>query len=702
MENDVIKKVYNKLKSIVKIRVESFGNNKITYTEEGKSDENNKDREKENNINSEKKSMILSEKTIYYYNGAKQNYDNLKNILKKDMFMILTYNDDGTGFDYAVIIDPEDYRLGTYIEAIILADSRTSKKLASNQVLTDKGTYKLTGETYAQKYLLEPGATIGFVVNDDKEITKVSAKVNPTTNITVDSAVGTRITYKEIKEANLITGTMTLPEKIKYYYNGAECKYEDLKDILKKNTSIVFSYYSDDQYLGDNQSSKNEYEKDDYEYAVIFDPVYSDPEKVSNPDLLVQRNQSLEDVPVIREGKVLSVKDIRQNDIIYHVTDIWGNNKFLLVVNDSVSGEITDILPDKITPKAVRIDGVNYELGEHFNPAKLNHSIGAFDVGDNIIAFLGYDGKIVDMEYPGSADNISFAIVLNAYKQMVSDSKGSTEFTFTAKLLTADGKTATYDTVYDVSSYKGKLVKYRNVNGKLALDPVSLVIPSNIKVNKVERKINSDYVADNVKIFNLISNEEGEEARAEVLEFNDLPDGQIPNGKILYINRAGDFQDINLIMTSDIYNEKQKPAIVKDMKIIETDDIFGKSYTYTYTLLIGDKEYQYNTVIGNAGVGSIVDVELSSKGIEKVGTGKKAEVVGSIIQAMDSKRIKIQNEVHWLKPRFYIYFINKSGEIAKVDMAAIEKNKYYEAVSLFYDKDKAEGGMVEAIVIKEK
>ena len=56
-----------------------------------------------------------------------------------------------------------------------------------------------------------------------------------------------------------------------------------------------------------------------------------------------------------------------------------------------------------------------------------------------------------------------------------------------------------------------------------------------------------------------------------------------------------------------------------------------------------------------------MDVELSSKGIEKVGTGKKAEVVGSIIQAMDSKRIKIQNEVHWLKPRFYIYFINKEN-----------------------------------------
>ena len=102
------------------------------------------------------------------------------------------------------------------------------------------------------------------------------------------------------------------------------------------------------------------------------------------------------------------------------------------------------------------------------------------------------------------------------------------------------------------------------------------------------------------------------------------------------------------------------------MRIIETDGIFGKSYTYTYTLLVGDKEYQYNKLIGNAGVGSIVDVELSSKGIQKVGTGKKAEIVGTVIQAMDTKRIKIQGEIHKLKPRFYIYYINKSGEISKV------------------------------------
>ena len=81
--------------------------------------------------------------------------------------------------------------------------------------------------------------------------------------------------------------------------------------------------------------------------------------------------------------------------------------------------------------------------------------------------------------------------------------------------------------------------------------------------------------------------------------------------------------------------------------------------------------------------------------------GKKAEVVGKVIQAMDSKRIKVENEIHWLKPRFYIYFIDKSGEIEKVDMSGIEKNKSYESVSIFYDKEREEGGRVEAIVIKE-
>lgn len=688
VEDDVIKNVYNKLRSTAIVRIDGYGNNKITYKEDGS-----------NKINS----MILSEKTTYYYNGIKQNYDNLRNILKKDMTVIFANNDDETGFLYAVIIDPEDYKFGTYIEAIILNNSKTSKKLASNQVLTDKGVYKLTDEVFEHDLRLELGATFGLIVNDDNEIVKISRKIKDTASITVESAVETRIIYKKNNNLSVsgtgtirdseniisspvdsITSTMTLPEKIKYYYNGAEYNYEELKNILKKNTSIVFSYYGD---------------KEEYEYAVLFDPIYSTPEKVGNVDTFLQRNRILEDVPAIRDGKFISLSQIKQNDIIYVVTDIWNNNKYLLVVDDSVSGEITDILPDKITPKTVQIDDVNYELGEYFDTKKLNHNIGTFNIGDNVIAFLDYDGKVFDIEYPGNENNSDFAIILNTYKWRTSDLKGNTNFTYSAKLLTTDGKTAIYDTVYDAESYKGKLVRIRDVNGKLVLSSVALIIPGNIKINKGERKVNSEYVADNVKIFNLISNEEGEEARAEILKFSELPDGEIPQGKVLYINRAGDFMDINVIMTSDIYNEKQKPAIVKEMNIIEDNNSNRK--LYTYTLLAGDKEYQYNNLIGNAGKGSIVDIELSSKGIEKVGTGKKPEVTDKVIQAIDSKRIKIKDEIHWLKPRIYIYFIDKSGEITKRGIGNIEKNKLYESVSIYYDKDKDEGGKVEAIVVKE-
>ena len=66
----ILLKVYNKLKSTVKTGVESFYNNKITYVDEG-------ERYVKEDGSIENKSMVLSRKQLYY-NGAKQNYDNLK------------------------------------------------------------------------------------------------------------------------------------------------------------------------------------------------------------------------------------------------------------------------------------------------------------------------------------------------------------------------------------------------------------------------------------------------------------------------------------------------------------------------------------------------------------------------------------------------------------------------------------------------
>ena len=55
---------------------------------------------------------------------------------------------------------------------------------------------------------------------------------------------------------------------------------------------------------------------------------------------------------------------------------------------------------------------------------------------------------------------------------------------------------------------------------------------------------------------------------------------------------------------------------------------------------MGDKEYQYNKAIGNAGIGSIVDVELSSKGIEKVGMGKKRKQLATSFKPWILKELK--------------------------------------------------------------
>lgn len=41
-----------------------------------------------------------------------------------------------------------------------------------------------------------------------------------------------------------------------------------------------------------------------------------------------------------------------------------------------------------------------------------------------------------------------------------------------------------------------------------------------------------------------------------MLKLSDLPSDTIPAGRILHVNKTGDFEDINLILTSDIASDK--------------------------------------------------------------------------------------------------------------------------------------------------
>jgi len=561
-----------------------------------------------------------------------------------------------------------------YIECIILGNHETYEGIGSSQIITDKGIYYNTSGIE-----FELGGRY-YLSIDGENVVKASSKLNTTVEITVSNAAEDSITY--VSENRI--KNMVLPKGITYYYNGQKQDYSTLNTLMHKNTSIIFSY------------NKN---KTGYEFAVIFDPAYSKPQvadKFTSASRKLGTISFEDDTVIVKGGELIDVSQIEINDVVYQVTDIWQRNKYILVVDNKVAGEITDVIPDRLSPKKLQIDNVDYEFSKNFNTSIITNSYGTFSPGSNVIALLGYDGKIVAVKYFGVEDNSNYAVVLDSYYTIKANTDGTRDAEYSAKLLFSDGMTAVYDVTDNAYEYKGKLVKYSFVDDDLiSLERISYNYPGEVIINKYERMMGENYVADNVKIFNVIYNDQGQEAKAELLKWSDLPDGTIPGGKIWYTATGGPFEDINIIFTNDIFNERYKTAIVKSVKAMPA----GRDDTFEYTFVVEGKEYKYTKYKEDLNIGNVYDVRLNSSGIESLTAYRNPDVKGTNVQAVDARRIKINDKIYFFSDSISVYIRDPERNITVGNLGDIDLSREYHQVGLYFDSNKKNENKVAMIVL---
>jgi hypothetical protein len=201
--------------------------------------------------------------------------------------------------------------------------------------------------------------------------------------LVVDNIIENKIEYynKLRNESN----SMEVPFDIDYYYKGQSIDYETALRSIQISSALTFGY--------ENNTGR-------YEYAVISDPIYSEPQVAINfkpSDGKVGDIVISEGVNIVRDGKNIKINEIEEKDVIYEVSNILDSRKSITVMSSKAEGEITNILPNKLSPSSVVIDGQTYELSPYFNIDKLDASEGSFDVEDDVSALLGMDGKVVDI-----------------------------------------------------------------------------------------------------------------------------------------------------------------------------------------------------------------------------------------------------------------------------------------------------------------
>jgi hypothetical protein len=285
----------------------------------------------------------------YYYKGTKQNYINIKDILNENSKMTLVYDDNKTTYEYGVVYNNINRDVET-IETIVLGNDKTSDKLDTNQILTNKGLFY-----YPEKLKFDLGSKYKLLVEGDTVI-KVIEVLNATNSYSVDRIIDSTISYY----SETGNKSMALPKISSYYYHGVKQEYSTLKNIIKTNSVLI---------LAPNRS------KTGYEYGIIIDAVYGNP---SINDIFSQDR----------------IPKFINKQVTYEVTDYLGNNSRTLVIYNNITGEITDFTPDKASALNIQLGNKVYEISKYFDLNKLLD----LKIGSKVTITLGYDGKIVDIK----------------------------------------------------------------------------------------------------------------------------------------------------------------------------------------------------------------------------------------------------------------------------------------------------------------
>jgi hypothetical protein len=176
------------------------------------------------------------------------------------------------------------------------------------------------------------------------------------------------------------------------------------------------------------------------------------------------------------------------------------------------------------------------------------------------------------------------------------------------------------------------------------------------------------------------------------VDWTNLPNGKIPDGKVLYLSAAGVFNDINILLVEDIFDENHKMAVVTGTS---TSVNKNNSISSGYSLLSGTQEYAYNKAL-NAEVGSVARLDFSN-GSLKSAAALVPRAEATVVDQLDAKRIMVNGSVFRFNNRLGVYFKGISGEVTAKGTNDIEIGKQYTKVSLYCD----DSGKVEAIVIFE-
>lgn len=387
---------------------------------------------------------------------------------------------------------------------------------------------------------------------------------------------------------------------------------------------------------------------------------------------------STADATYYKSGKKSSIAEIDDYDVVYYsksLQTIW-------VYDDKVTGTVTSINPNQITPESVTVSGRDYTLATSNMNTEFS-SMGTVGVGDVITLLLGKDNTVVGVLNIDEYNTSITGVVLEIGQHLIEDENDG--FTSSKYVVFVDSAGNEYQQDYDETKVfltVGNLVRVTYEDGKASVSNYNLdgIALGNNTFNSEGNMLGNVKLASNIKILDLLDQQ-------YITVYPERLAGVNVSSSVFYY-KLNDNGELSQLILKDITGDMNKYGIFTGYNL-QT----GKAYEYLIDgvkgILSNPSPWNFDNEIGPKGY-TTDGKDLTAS--FKISEGTILSLGKSTVQVADLKISLAEGyDVYYFKNGEYIMTtIDKVSDLSKYNLTA------------YYDGEISTGGRVRIIVANSK
>ena len=568
-------------------------------------------------------------------------------------------------------------------EAILVSSQATDKSLGADQVKISESSAAsalTTYKTLSVDVFDLIGGRAKLYLDDEMQIVLTVPLTQYSYTITIQESLGDG-EYTCTAPDRDDEFDYTFDDNLTMYYQGTKGYFSTMESLIEPGSTVTFAGRYDGVW-----------EYAFLEEAADITPVIATRD-VQEGDTTIGglTIENIDKLKIYRDGYRASLTDIKRNDVVYYNPATNTMDVYI----DKVTGTYDAAYPNKAHVTSIELGGKTFEIETRDATAKLDETAGSFKIGDRITLLLGKDGQIAGVTNTANDAALDYAVLINTSSEISEEEEDKGKAIQKVKVMQTDGETYEYKADKDYGDYKGDLVNMTFTDGIVSLTRVSSGTISG-SYDTLNKKIGSNTLADGVTMFDLSSNEAGQDAVVTKIDLTDIKKNYIYKEDVISYAVTTDFGDIGVILFDNITKSEYQYGLLTDKEVRDS----GMSISATYTVDFGGTETTYLSSKGFSDMSVGMPVRVSANG-QVLNSLRPLTAVasGTKVDAIDYNRIKLNGTVYEMDENVIIYRrdakTNKYITAAQSDLLASNVM----SVELWADDTLDNGGIVQIIKV---